>query len=93
MDQEFHKDVILKDTGEGVLHVCAEQNKLEIFKHFVNEYQCNVMAKNYCGETPFHIAAREGNLNIIRFYLRKFQKTKHNKFEVNHRNLDGWDAL
>ena len=37
MDQEFHKDVIVKNTGEGILHVCAEGNKLEIFRYFVDE--------------------------------------------------------
>ena len=72
MDQEFHKDVILKNTGEGLLHVCAEFNKFEFFKYFVEVYECNIMAKNYCGETPFHVAAREGNIVLIKYYIDNF---------------------
>ena len=93
MDQEFHKDVILKDTGEGLLHVCAEANKLEIFKYFVQIYECNIMPKNYCGETPFHVAAREGNISFVRHYIDNYQKSRKDKFDVNHRNNDGWDAM
>lgn len=39
------------------------------------------MARNYADETPFHLAAREGKLNIMQFYLDTFQ------FDIDHESM------
>ena len=46
---------------------------------------------NDARETPFLIAAREGKIDIIRLYLDSFYSV--NRFEVDHKMLDGWTAV
>ena len=60
----------MKDTGETVLHICAEYEKIDIFNWFVDEYKCDVNGVNDFNETPFMTAAREGKIKIIQLYNR-----------------------
>jgi len=46
------------------MHVCAEYGHEKLLQHFVRE-RGNYMARNYADETPFHLAAREGKINIV----------------------------
>ena len=48
------------------------------------------MCKNYHGETPFHIAAKENRLEIIKLYHEKY--SDRNKFHVEHVANDGFNA-
>mmetsp|Transcript_24967 Transcript_24967/g.24432 ORF Transcript_24967/g.24432 Transcript_24967/m.24432 type:complete len:86 (+) Transcript_24967:847-1104(+) len=45
------------------------------------------MARNYADETPFHLAAREGKLNILQLF------TEHFHFDIDHDSMDGWAAI
>ena len=38
-------------------------------------------------ETPFHLAAREGKLEIVKYYLDSFS------IQIDHEMIDGWTAL
>ena len=85
----------MKETQETVLHLCAEYGQLKLFEYFQNKYGCNVMAKNFCGDTPFHHAAREGQKDILRLYLTKYYNENHSvdEFHIDIQNYDGWSAI
>ena len=72
------------------MHVCALYGRLELFQYFVNQYNADTMCKNYHGETPFHIAAKENRLDIIKLYHEKY--SDRNKFHVEHVANDGFNA-
>ena len=54
------------------MHVCAESGNLSLFLHFLKE-KGDFLVRNYADETPFHLAAREGKLNILMLYFDSFQ--------------------
>ena len=41
---------------------------------------------NYAEETPLHVAAREGKIDIIKYYQNELK----GQFNLNLRMLDGW---
>jgi ankyrin repeat protein len=51
------------------LHVCAEYGQEELFKYFLGEPNAKVNCKNYVEETPLHLAAREGKLNMLNLLI------------------------
>lgn len=54
------------------MHVCAESGNEQLFLHFLKA-KGDFMVRNYADETPFHLAAREGKLNILMLYFDTFQ--------------------
>eukprot|EP00347_Sterkiella_histriomuscorum_P017290 403349951 len=77
----------LRPSGDTILHVCAEYGHEKLFQYFVTEMRADYMVRNYADETPFHLAAREGKLNIMQMYLDSYQ------FDIDHETIDGWSAL
>lgn len=69
MDQHFRGDFKFRPNGETMLHCCAEYGQADLFEWFVEEYEPDINAVNDAGETPVMVAAREGNIDIIRLYL------------------------
>mgnify|MGYP002371326342 CR=1 FL=1 len=43
--------------------------------------------KNYASETPFHVAAREGKVEILKIFLDTYS------FAIDLTMIDGWTAL
>ena len=84
-------------TGEKVLHLCAENNQVELFKFFVKDYAANISAKNIKGETPFIIAAREGKTEICQLFIDEYMnetiKGADPQWHIDFKTLDGWTAL
>lgn len=78
------------DNGNQILHVCAEFGRVEIFKWLVERYNANTMSKNYYGETPFHVAAKENKLDIIKLYNKIYKNI--NDFRIDHKANDGCSA-
>ena len=72
MNQNFHVKTKLTETGETVLHICAQHNMVDLFDWFVYEYHATVFVVNDFGETPLMIAAREGRMDIVRLYKREY---------------------
>lgn len=62
-------DEVLRPSGDTVLHVCAEYGQDELFKYFLGEPNSKVNCKNYVDETPLHLAAREGKLNMLNLLI------------------------
>lgn len=91
MNQNFHVKVEFKTNGETCLHLCAEFNQVELFKWFVEDFGADIACLNDAKETPFIIAAREGKTDIIRLYFDEYKQ--HNRFDINHKMVDGWCAL
>jgi len=79
------------ENGNKVLHVCAEFGRIELFEWFVDRYKANTMMTNYHGETPFHIAAKERQIDIIKLYHEKY--TDINNFKIEHRANDDYTAV
>jgi ankyrin repeat protein len=93
MNQAFQVDSPIRNTGETILHICAEYGQADLFRFFVNDFKGNIMAKNHAEETPFIIAAKEGRVNILNLYLEEYSKVPEYKFYIDHYQLDGWTAL
>lgn len=93
INQSFHASSKLKETGEQVLHVCAEYENLILFDWFEETYNISVTALNDYDETPFMIAAREGKMKIIRLYKMSYMEEKKFGFNVDQKNKDGWSAV
>jgi len=69
-----------------VLHVCAEYGRVDLFQHFSRIGHLQLM-KNYASETPFHVAAREGKVEILKIFLDTYS------FAIDLTMVDGWTAL
>ena len=54
------------------MHVAAEYGQEQIFEWFLKG-KGDWLGRNYADETPFHLAAREGKLNILQLYFETFQ--------------------
>ena len=54
------------------MHVAGENGNEQLFSYFVKQ-KGDYLQRNYADETPFHLAAREGKLNILQLYTKKFQ--------------------
>lgn len=46
------------------MHLCAEVGNEYLFNYFLS-LKGDILSRNYADETPFHLAAREGKLNIL----------------------------
>lgn len=81
------------------MHLCAEVGNEQLFSYFLS-LKGDFLARNYADETPFHLAAREGKLNILQLYFDTF------KFDIDHESMvrmmydmlvmilqDGWSAV
>ena len=55
---------VLRPNGDTVLHVCAEYGRLDIFKFYIKKGN-SYLVKNYAEETPFHVVAREGKIEMM----------------------------
>lgn len=55
------------------MHVCAEYGQEELFKYFLGEPNAKVNCKNFVDETPLHLAAREGKLNMLNLLVTQFK--------------------
>jgi ankyrin repeat protein len=62
------------------MHVCAEAGNEQLFNYFLS-IKGDYMSRNYADETPFHLAAREGKLNILQIYFDQFQ------FDIDHESM------
>ena len=77
---------IIRPSGDTVLHVCAEFGRLQMFEFFAKKGG-NHAQRNYASEIPFHIAAREGKMDILQFYLANFD------MDIDIKMTDGWTAF
>jgi len=68
------------------MHVCAEFGREKLFEHFARKGGDHVCL-NYANETPFHVAAREGKVSILRFYLDNYE------INIDMKMKDGWTAF
>jgi len=78
----------LRPTGESIMHCCAEYGQLKLFKHFQG-LGGKVQALNYADEIPLHLAAREGKLELIRYYMESLQDLVN----IDTAMADGWTPL
>jgi len=89
MNREFTGKIILRTNGENALHICAEFDRVDLFKWFKFEYSMDITDENDAGETPFIIAAREGKIEIVKMMLEEYR----DEFTVKKVTKDGWSAL
>jgi hypothetical protein len=68
INQSFMHNSRLRETGEQVLHVCAEYEDILLFDWFESTYNCLIHCLNDFDETPLMIAAREGKMKIVRLH-------------------------
>lgn len=79
----------LRPTGDTILHVCAEFEKMDIFKYFYRNLKTDINILNYADETPLIIAAREGKIDMVKMLC----ETYSDDVAVDHKMMDGWTAF
>ena len=54
---------------ETIFHVCAKNNSLDALKQLLGRqvFIEQLLKKDYVGNTPFHIAAKAGNIEMLQF--------------------------
>lgn len=74
---------IIRPSGDTVMHVCAEFGREKLFEYFAKKGGDH-NRRNYANETPFHVAAREGKITIVKFYMENYE------VNVDVKMTDGW---
>jgi ankyrin repeat protein len=76
--------------GKTPLHFAAKmhaKHQLEVFKTIIEQHHANISAKDRNGDTPLHLAAQYGGLNLVEFLV------KQEKHDFNVLNNDGKTPL
>jgi ankyrin repeat protein len=73
----------VRPTGDNVMHVWAEFGRVELLSHF-NKSGGELWSKNYADELPIHLAAREGQIEVIGYIL------DNSPIPVDVQTIDGW---
>ena len=71
----------LNAEGDSIVHVCAKLNNVESLRYLLKNEQFVDLPfiQNPAKETPFHIAAKLGNLEIIKLIMEVLNKGKFNQ--------------
>ena len=72
------------------MHICAEYGHDKLLTYFVSEFHGDYMVRNYADESPFHLAAREGKLNIMMVYFDSYQFDIDHESIVSNYNFNYW---
>ena len=54
-----------------LLHLAARNGWLEIVKHLIIKYKCDINSKSSYGRTPLHHAARNNHLEVVRYFINE----------------------
>ena len=49
--------------------MCAEYGQLDLFQWFHDKFAADLNSVNTDGETPMMLAAREGKIDILKYYI------------------------
>ena len=75
-------------NGNSYLHLAAETGQIEAFKTaFSREDDKDI--KNRCGKTSFHLACKNGHLNIVEYLL---ENTNLN-VDINAKDSNSWTGF
>ena len=58
----------VRPNGETLLHVAAEFGQMNILEHLLRMGGSYLQANN-ANELPIHLAAREGRITIVKYFL------------------------
>lgn len=69
IDHDFQDKI-----GNSAFHICAEYNNTESLSLMIKnpEFIDNIFMVNKEKETPLHVAARNGNIEVLKIFLGKF---------------------
>ena len=68
VDQGLDIECVTKDKGYGLLHICVQENQIEILKYLINK-NTNVDIQTFKGKTPCYLAARYDRREILKILL------------------------
>lgn len=81
--------------GDKILHLCAQYGDCEMFTYFEKKLKPNLNQTNKAKETPWIIAAREGNQYFLRYLIENYGEHLgfSNYIEINRKTIEGWTAF
>ena len=81
--------------GDKILHLCAQYGDCEMFTYFEKKLKPNLNQTNKAKETPWIIAAREGNQHFMRYLIENYGEHLgfSNYIEINRKTIEGWTAF
>ena len=66
-------NLIVRANKDTVWHICAEFDQEQIMDYLITIIDdFNINCQNTAGETALMVAAREGNLGIVKYMIEKF---------------------
>ena len=77
-------------NGNTYMHLAAQCGQTDMFEIILGEEEENKNAKNHDGETPFFVACRKGNMNIVLILLKRSDQLK---IDLNTKNNAGRTAF
>ena len=74
-------------NGTQALHMACSGGHLNAVQLLVEEYECNIMCRNYKQQTPLHYAAKNDQLAVIKYLVNA------NKSVCESRDINGRQPL
>ena len=68
VDQGVNIECFSIDKGYGLLHICVQENQIEILKYLISK-NANVNKQTFKGKTPCYLAARYDRREILKILL------------------------
>jgi ankyrin repeat protein len=75
---------ITDNDGNSCLHIAAKKDFISEIKRFVNIKSINIDQQNKLRETPFHIAIKDNNIELINYFLIFKNKININNVDINN---------
>ena len=73
------------ENGNMPIHIAFRNNRLNVVKFLISEFQCDFTVKNYVGEVPIHMACRT-TVHIVKMVM---EKSTTQGISVNIQNQHG----
>jgi ankyrin repeat protein len=81
------KDVLrhqLTSSEDTILHIAVKSGKQKIVKKIIDSYSPLLHKRNIKGNTPLHIAASFGHLEMTEHLLKSAEEVKNSESDIEH---------